>query len=648
MSSDDTAAANLVLLALNDKLVSKRMRTVDLFRKIDESGDGVVSPDEFLDGLQAFGFEPSKNEFHQLMKILDRDGDGEVDFREFDKAIKKAVKQESKESKSKRLAADLALEPTEGAVSDSYLANLMEKAQKTSHFFRGFTKNEVKSLLKVSQGTIQYSNQQTILPPNIQVKWLGLVLKGTVEVRSSENEDAILGRFNAGSLLRCQQFMDEYHAMSLGKSSKPSSGVLKLNPDRKVSQPPIRMGTSVVSQPPGSQVEYMVGASADGILLCWSYASLDILSQSESTKNVAYKFLQKLAHAQSSNYLERIHQTIARERAAAADVSGSKEAAKVAKMNKKMEEMEAQRQKAEEMIKKAKEAVHKAKNDEVLRKGLERKLVDATEKLKKAKKKIINLGGVLEDEGGDGENKGKGKKGKKPVDAKTVVVENKKLKKALAEQKANSKRKLESLRKMLTAENKKKQKANDKNMDKKVDKKVKNIKEKLSGKHEKAMKALMDKYLKMEIELNQFKKNQGEEKEQKEQEAAKEKEEKAKKTTTKKKLGGWGKIKKKHKEESNKKKEQREKFKELMQAASRQNLKSIRDQALAQLEATRQMLLKEQDEKKSYEEYVCCLVQNRVCVLFSCFGSCSWFFFYFVDPLLSFSLLPACWPMPKH
>ena len=86
-----------------------------------------------------------------------------------------------------------------------------------------------------------------------------------------------------------------------------------------------------------------------------------------------------------------------------------------------------------------------------------------------------------------------------------------------------------------------------------------------------------------------------------------------------------------------------------MQAASRQNLKSIRDQALAQLEATRQMLLKEQDEKKSYEEYVCCFVQDRVCVCgFLVFGSCSWFFFYFVDPLLSFSLLPACWPMPKH
>ena len=115
----------------------------------------------------------------------------------------------------------------------------------------------------------------------------------------------------------------------------------------------------------------------------------------------------------------------------------------------------------------------------------------------------------------------------------------------------------------------------------------------------------------------------------------------------KKKLGGWGKIKKKHKEESNKKKEQREKFKELMQAASRQNLKSIRDQALAQLEATRQMLLKEQDEKKSYEEYVCCFVQDRVCVCGFLF-LVLFCFFCFVDPLLSFSLLPACWPMPKH
>lgn len=309
MAVNQDDAASLVLLALNDKLVSKRMRTVDLFRKIDESGDGVVSPDEFLAGLQAFGFEPSKNEFTHLMTVLDKDGDGEVDFREFDKAIKRAVKLETAEARSLRLAADLALEPTEGAVSDSYLVSLMEKAQKASHFFRGFTKNELKSLLKVSQGTIQFGKDQTILPPDISCKWLGLVVKGTVEIRNKDNQDELIGRFNNGSILRCQQFMDEYHTISMGKSNKPS-GVLKLDPDKRSSQLHVRAGKSVISQPPGADLEYMVGTTTDGVIVCWSHASLDLLNDLEGTKDVAYKFLQKLAHAQSSNYLERMHQTM--------------------------------------------------------------------------------------------------------------------------------------------------------------------------------------------------------------------------------------------------------------------------------------------------------------------------------------------------
>ena len=146
MSNENTESAMTVLLSLHDKLLEKHMRSVDLFRQIDESGDGVVSPEEFRTGLESFGFSPSKNEFHELMKVLDRDGDGEVDFREFDKAIKRAVKQESASARTKRLAADLALEPAEGAVSDGFLTTLMEKAQKKSHFFRGFTKNELRSL----------------------------------------------------------------------------------------------------------------------------------------------------------------------------------------------------------------------------------------------------------------------------------------------------------------------------------------------------------------------------------------------------------------------------------------------------------------------------------------------------------------------
>ena len=68
-----SSAALVVLLNLHDKLVEKRQRTVDLFRKIDESGDGVVDPEEFRAGLDAFGFTTSDEDFKSLMEVLDKE-----------------------------------------------------------------------------------------------------------------------------------------------------------------------------------------------------------------------------------------------------------------------------------------------------------------------------------------------------------------------------------------------------------------------------------------------------------------------------------------------------------------------------------------------------------------------------------------------
>ena len=68
-----SSAALVVLLNLHDKLVEKRLRTVDLFRKIDESGDGVVDPEEFRTGLNAFGFTTSDEDFQSLMEVLDKE-----------------------------------------------------------------------------------------------------------------------------------------------------------------------------------------------------------------------------------------------------------------------------------------------------------------------------------------------------------------------------------------------------------------------------------------------------------------------------------------------------------------------------------------------------------------------------------------------
>jgi hypothetical protein len=600
MSNSAMAAATEVLLALNDKLLEKRMRSVDLFRKIDESGDGVVSPEEFLAGLEKFGFSTSSNEFEALMKVLDRDGDGEVDFREFDKAIKKAVKQESAEAKQKRLAADLALEPAEGAVSDGFITTLLEKAQKSSHFFHGFTKNELRGLLKVSQGTIQFATHQTILPPGIKVSWIGLVLQGVVEVRNKNDQEVILAKYKAGSFLRAQPFLDGYHRSSRGKS-KTLSGVLKLNPNKKGQRQPVRVGTSVITDPPGSELEYFVGSAADGLVLCWEYASLDLLRESEATKDLAYKFLQRLSHAQSSEYLERIHQTVFRERAAADDVSGSKEAAKVAKMNKRMEEMEAERIKIETMMKKAKEAVHKAKNGEVLRKAMERKLAVAETKLEEAVRHI---------KGGKGE-KDEGSGGSSKKQASDI----KKLKKQMKEQANNAKRKLESLRKMLTDQHKKKAQKEEKQLQKKIDNKLNQLREKLAKDKGKEHDEMSNEIASLKTKLAELSEHVQTAQEQaavasseaeaaaKSEQIAKENvlkaEETAKKLLEKKgKKSGWGKLKKKHGEESDKKRKARDQFKDVMQQAQKNRLKTIRDEALKQLDATRAMLLSQQNQNK--------------------------------------------------
>ena len=611
MSSTDKAA-NIVLLSLSDKLLEKRMRTVDLFRQIDESGDGVVSPDEFQDGLEKFGFSPSKNEFIALMQLLDRDGDGEVDFREFDKAMKKAVKDEGSEARSKRLAADLAIEPAEGAVSDGYLQTLMEKAQKTSHFFRDFTKNELRTILKASTGTINFGANQTILPPDIKTKWLGLILQGTVEVRNKTNPDEIIAKYGIGTLPRVQQFLREYHQVCVGKSSKPSKGVLRLNVDRKGQQQPVRMGTSVIGETPGAVNEYIVGATPDGIMLCWGYSSLDIMREADATKDVAYKFLEKLSSAASSEYLERVNQIVFAERLAAADVSGAKEAAKVAQLNKKMKEMEAEKIKIDEMMKKAKDAVHKAKNDAVMRKGLERKLAETEEKLKVAVKKS---GGKDGKDGAGGDGKKGGSKSEKEV-----VAKMKKMKKSLAEAQNNSKRKLESLRKMLTDQTKKKLQQAEKGAQKKLDAKLKALREKLKKEHDAKMAEMKLRCAEMAKRLEELEGSgkqaeeaaaaqavaaAAEEEAKSEQKAAAEAEAKQEEIEQKKKekgKRGWSMLKKKHNEESEKRRKAREQFANIMQQAHKNNLREIKNEALAQLETTRLLLLQEQNEKKSYED----------------------------------------------
>eukprot|EP00698_Gefionella_okellyi_P008576 TRINITY_DN212_c1_g1_i1.p1 TRINITY_DN212_c1_g1~~TRINITY_DN212_c1_g1_i1.p1 ORF type:complete len:1273 (+),score=360.04 TRINITY_DN212_c1_g1_i1:159-3977(+) len=68
---------------IRDKVVGKSKRFAKVFRSFDDNHDGVVSYDEFRNGLQHLGAPLSDTEFEKLLKRCDPDGTGEIDYDSF-------------------------------------------------------------------------------------------------------------------------------------------------------------------------------------------------------------------------------------------------------------------------------------------------------------------------------------------------------------------------------------------------------------------------------------------------------------------------------------------------------------------------------------------------------------------------------------
>ena len=72
-----------LLTALKNFLLEKRLRAVDLFNCLDKDKTQSVSPDEMFVGLKKLNVPLSDLQLKRLIRILDRDGDGEIDYGEF-------------------------------------------------------------------------------------------------------------------------------------------------------------------------------------------------------------------------------------------------------------------------------------------------------------------------------------------------------------------------------------------------------------------------------------------------------------------------------------------------------------------------------------------------------------------------------------
>jgi calmodulin len=88
-----TVDADEMMWRLIVLMKKKRMRSSDLFKKIDEDDSGAVTGDELKVALEGLGFKATEEEFVALMGQLDKDGGGDVSLKEFDRALRAREKQ---------------------------------------------------------------------------------------------------------------------------------------------------------------------------------------------------------------------------------------------------------------------------------------------------------------------------------------------------------------------------------------------------------------------------------------------------------------------------------------------------------------------------------------------------------------------------
>ena len=86
MSSGDGDVISLV--TLKELIEDNNMKIKDLFQAWDEDNNGKVSKTEFRRAILALGFDATREQINAVFDLLDRDGSGEMDYKELHIAIK--------------------------------------------------------------------------------------------------------------------------------------------------------------------------------------------------------------------------------------------------------------------------------------------------------------------------------------------------------------------------------------------------------------------------------------------------------------------------------------------------------------------------------------------------------------------------------
>jgi Ca2+-binding EF-hand superfamily protein len=108
MTLQQEAMVEEALVGIARYIHKRRARVVDVFRSIDHDGGGTIDREELEWGLKRFGMDLKDGQLDMVVRVFDADGSGNIDFKEFNAAVKYAHRlllREVQKAKDKRAQA---------------------------------------------------------------------------------------------------------------------------------------------------------------------------------------------------------------------------------------------------------------------------------------------------------------------------------------------------------------------------------------------------------------------------------------------------------------------------------------------------------------------------------------------------------------
>ena len=188
-----------LLNVIFDRAVSSGLSFEDFVKTLDIDDSGTVSKTELGIILVNKGIKVPPKVIAVLFQKLDRTGSGTVAGKEFNDSLTQILKERAGEGG----LFGSGLQPEKAVYGEQYLLQKLVRIQKEqSHFFRDFTKEELRVLMQFSEGMIQYEAGEVIVPAGEHGHWVGLLFEGKFVDLMQEGDPKAHAHYPLGSFVR--------------------------------------------------------------------------------------------------------------------------------------------------------------------------------------------------------------------------------------------------------------------------------------------------------------------------------------------------------------------------------------------------------------------------------------------------------------